>query len=499
MIALQVIYAISALALAAMGFNALLMCGLYLAHRRQSTHTFSPQAGQLYPRVVVQLPIYNERHVVERLVEAASQLDYPRDRLLIQLLDDSSDETLMQAAAAVEAAQASGVPIRHIQRGHRHGFKAGALAYGLELTDADLIAVFDADFVPRPDFLRRLVPWFVNDPSLGMIQTRWSHLNADYNLLTRAQALALDAHFIVEQTARHRAGLLMNFSGTGGMWRRACVEDSGGWQADTLSEDIDLSYRAQLRGWRCLYLPEIDTQGEIPPFMMAFKRQQARWATGTIQCLRKLGGSVLRARLNMAQKAEAMFHLGGYFIHPLMLLILLLSLPLLIGNRLQDASLAGLGLAMFGMPAEILIAQHTLHRDWKSRLVAFPLLVLLGMGIAVSNTLAVVSALSGRQQAFMRTPKFSLGEETSSKLWERSHYNIPVDRSTWLEFGLAVYAAICLVVALQQRSAAAFFMALYMLGFGYVSISSLWQARHAQSAVPVCTHNLSFSGNNTSR
>lgn len=475
---LQIVYSLSALLLALIGFNTLILSILYLVHRRDKIPEPGPVGEANWPTVVVQLPIYNERHVVDRLVEAVSRLDYPRDRLSVQLLDDSTDDTVMRAAAAVEHAHAAGLSIEHVRRPTREGFKAGALAYGLARTTADFVAIFDADFVPDVDFLRRVMPHFAVDGRLGMVQTRWAHLNAEANLLTRAQALALDAHFVVEQTARHRSGLLMNFSGTAGVWRRACIEQSGGWHTDTLSEDIDLSYRAQIAGWRFLYLPEASVPAEIPPLMMAFKRQQARWATGTIQCLRKFSGRLARARLSVWQKLEAAIHLGGYLLHPLMLVLLLLSLPLMLAGQLGELPLAGLGLAMLGAPLQTVLAQSFLHRHWWRRLIHYPVLMLIGVGIAVSNTRAVLNGLSGRQQPFLRTPKFEARPAGAG--WAGSAYALPADLTTWLELFFALYAAAAAVLAITRLPALVPFMALYALGFGYVAALSLWQAHAAQ-------------------
>ncbi len=477
MIVFQVLYTASAIVLALISFNALILSLIYLRHCRDNVPL--PDDKDLeWPSVVVQLPIYNEREVVERLVEAVSRLDYPRDRLAVQLLDDSTDETTAIAAAATERARQRGLSIEHIRRGSRAGFKAGALRAGLQRTQAEFVAVFDADFVPPPDFLRQVLPYFKANERLGMVQTRWGHLNADYSILTRAQALALDVHFVVEQTARHRGGLLMNFAGTGGVWRRSCIEASGGWHSDTLSEDIDLSYRAQLAGWQCLYLPDVAAPAEITPAMMAFKRQQARWATGTIQCLRKLGPTVLKSRLSLWQKAQAMLHLGGYFIHPFMLLLLLTALPLMQSGQSTHLPLAGLGLAMLGLPLQNLLAQRRLYSHWAGRLSAFPVLLLMGVGIAVSNTLGVARGFSPGPQTFHRTPKYNVQRRGQS--WVGARYAAPMDHTPWLEIALAIYAGVTGMIALDRAPSLVPFMALYTLGFAYVAGTSLWQARAAR-------------------
>jgi cellulose synthase/poly-beta-1,6-N-acetylglucosamine synthase-like glycosyltransferase len=471
----QIIHSIATVLLAMVGIHSLVLTIVYLRNQNKNAATPPPIKGE-WPRVVIQLPIYNERHVVDRLVDAMNRLDYPRDRLEVQLLDDSTDETVNIAAAAVERAKATGLTIEHVRREKREGFKAGALAYGLDITTADYVAIFDADFVPNPDFLTKIMPHFVADDRLGMVQTRWAHLNANYSLLTRSAAVALDTHFVIEQTSRHRAGLLMNFSGTAGVWRRETITDAGGWDGDTLSEDIDLSYRAQLRGWRCLYLPEMGTPAEITPLMMGFKKQQARWATGTIQCLRKLGPTVLRSKnLNIWQKTEAIFHLSAYMIHPLMIILLLTTLPIVLHTNYDAMPLTSLGLAMLCPPLEALIAQRKLYPDWWKRLWYFPALMMVGVGIAVSDTEAVLRGLSSTPVAFHRTPKFKVDEKHHIN-WERSFYTVPVDYSVLIEIGLAFYAAVTAIVAFQHHLGLSVFMMMYSMGFLYVAGLSLWQA-----------------------
>lgn len=466
------LYVGAAVMLAAYGINSLILLALYLYHRK---HTIPLPPLVSTPPVTVQLPVYNERYVVARLIDAVARLDYPRSHLQIQVLDDSTDDTTAIAQERAVYYRQQGLDITVIHRQERVEFKAGALACGLSMATGEFIAVFDADFVPAPDFLRRTIPYFLAQPDLGLIQTRWGHINGDYSLLTRAQTLALDGHFVVEQTARQRAGLLMNFNGTAGIWRRACIEDSGGWQGDTLSEDLDLSYRAQLRGWRFLFLPDVVSPAEVPPHVAAFKQQQFRWAKGSIQCLRKMGWSVLTAREPLFKRFQGLVHLSSYLVHPLMLLLLLISLPLMLWGGMPGLPLAYLSLASIGPPLLYAVAQQALYADWGRRWAAFPVLALLGTGVALSNTQAVVEALLGRSQNFWRTPKFRL--ESREDCWYGKDYNPPF---SWLILGeatLALYALVTAVVAcLRSNLYAVPFLLLYAAGFGYVAALSLWHS-----------------------
>lgn len=487
MLVVSLLHAIIAILLAAYGANALLLTLLYLRRRRQEPA--QPPAPHQWPAVTVQLPIFNELHVVERLIEAVAALDYPRDRLQVQVLDDSSDETTALATAYVEQCRAAGLDIQLLHRIERPGYKAGALAAALEQVRGDFIAIFDADFVPAPDFLRRTLPYLAANPKLGFLQARWTHLNDGYSLLTRAQALALDGHFVVEQTVRQRSGWFFGFNGTAGLWRRTCIDQSGGWQADTLCEDLDLSYRAQLAGWQGLYLPDVAAPAEIPPQLMAFKRQQARWATGSIQAFRKLAGKVARSGRPPATRLEGLLHLGAYFCHPLLLLLLLLTLPLLWFGDTTDNPLRWLltyvGLASAGPPLLYAVSQWELYRGrpgregWLARLATLPLLVLLGTGIAASNTGAVLRGLANRPAAFRRTPKFHLQEQDDR--WQDKRYALPLSGVVLGELALAAYATLTVVVALLNGHWYAVpFLMLYVLGFGMVAALGLlqgWQRR----------------------
>lgn len=480
---LAVLYAVITLWMALYGLHSWTLLTLYWWHRRRSLALPDIPPDQ-WPVVTVQLPIYNERHVVRRLIDAAANLDYPRDRLEIQVLDDSTDETTRIAEARAAFWRDRGINVRILHRSDRTGYKAGALAWGLQQAQGEFIAIFDADFRPQPDFLRRTVPYFLADSRLGMVQTRWSHLNAEYSFLTRAEALALDGHFMVEQTARSRAGLLMHFNGTGGIWRRACIEESGGWQSDTVCEDLDLSYRAQLRGWRALFLPDVESPGELPPQMLAFKQQQARWAQGSVQSLRKLALPILQNRsIGTAQKIAGLLHLSGYFIHPLLVLLLLLTLPTLaVPHPLQRVS-GFLGLICLGPILVYVTAQQALYRDWPRRLLAFPLLTLVGTGIAWNNTRAIWQGLIRWGGTFSRTPKFHL--EGQRGVWKTSCYRLREDHSVVGEIILALYALGTAVVAWESgRAGVVPFMLLCAASFGLVAGTSLYEMRGQVVRIP---------------
>lgn len=473
------IHALFAIWLALYGAHALVLTVLYVRHRRDPGAAPHAGASTDLPSVTVQVPIYNEQHVVERVIDSVAALDYPRERLEIQILDDSDDETTPLAQAQAARHQDQGINVRVLRRPTREGFKAGALAWGLKRAHGELVAIFDADFHPRPDFLRQTVPHFRDAPRLGMVQTRWSYLNADYSPLTQAQMLALDGHFIVEQMGRSGAGLLINFNGTGGIWRKRCIDDAGGWQPDTLSEDLDLSYRAQLAGWRCLYLPHIDSPAELPPQIAAFKRQQARWAQGSIQCLRKLAPTLLRSSsLNGAQKLMALLHLSNYLAHPLMIGLLLITLPLLLLPTVPQLPLGSLSLFCLAPPLVYALSEKALHTDWPRRMLAFPMLTLIGMGIAWNNTRAVWRGLTQWGGTFARTPKFQLHGKAGS--WTDSIYRLRVDTSVFGELFLCLYALGTAAVALHIGQPGLLpFLLLYGASFATVTLLELGQAHLA--------------------
>lgn len=474
------LYTLAAYGLFILALQALALSLSYLWLRRRSEPHVAPPPEE-WPTVALQLPIYNERYVVERLISAACAIDYPRDRLRIQVLDDSTDDTSLIAQACVEAQRARGQPISLLRRHHRNGYKAGALAEALAQGSQEFLAIFDADFLPPPDFLKRLIPVLRSNPSVGMVQARWAHLNADASLLTRAQAMALDGHFAVEQGARSQAGLLLNFNGSAGIWRRACITSAGGWQTDTLAEDLDLSCRAQLLGWRLLYLPEVAAPAEVPTTIQAFKRQQFRWAKGTIQVLRKLGGRILSSRLPLHVRLAAIVHLCGYLAHPFMLLLLLTSLPVMAWGELQHLPVGLLWFAGFGPPLLFAVSQWAIYPDWLRRLPNFLALVCVGGGLGLNNSLAVVEALLGRSSEFHRTPKGTDAQEVRSLGAHGGAYRLKPDWTTWGELALGVYGLCCVGVAFELAPGLMPFLGLYAISYLFVAGLTWWQGRDADA------------------
>jgi membrane glycosyltransferase len=424
------------------------------------------------PIVTVQLPIYNERAVAARAIAAACRLRWPKDRLEIQVLDDSTDDTRAIVDAAARAGRRDGIDVQVLRRDHRTGFKGGALAAGTAAARGELLAILDADFVPPSDLLETLTRALAADPGLGCVQARWAHLNEDERALTRAQALALDAYFVIEQTARAAFGLCLNFNGSGGLWRREAIAAAGGWRGDTLTEDVDLSYRAQLAGWRIAFLPRQGVPGELPATMLAFKRQQTRWARGTVQCLRRLSPRIVRARdWSTGRKLHALLCLSNHFVQPI-LLLLLLGTPLLLWLRpTLHPMLLLLTLLSLGQPGMIAAAQRWLHGPaWPARFLAFPVLAVLGAGMTVNGSMGVWLGLTGGPGTFERTPKRGEGARTPmvpATLGQAS-----------LELALALWALLGLTMALSLRAWGSVpFLLIYATGLAWVGGLSLWEGR----------------------
>ena len=443
----------------------------YWRHRRDQFPCPETDWADL-PPVTVQLPIYNERYVVGRLIETAVALQYPPDRLQIQVLDDSTDDTAALAAELVAHHQAEGVNIELRHRDDRRGYKAGALEAALPHASGDFIAVFDADFQPPPDFLLRTIPHFRQNPNLGMIQTRWGHLNADRSPLTGAQSIALDKHFAMEQTVRHRANLFPKFNGAGGIWRRACVEEVGGWEHDTVCEDLCLSIRAILNRWHFLFLNDVTAPAELPTTMTAFKIQQARWAKGSTQCVRKFGWRILRdSGQTLAARIYGLMSMSAYAAHLLLLVLLLAQIPLIVSDFRFSPNLIVFSLVAIGQPLLFIWGQQTLYANWWKRLRYFPVLIILGIGLAPSNSRAILGALFGRNHPFLRTPK--VGDRSNAPA-----YRPPFDWIILAEGMLAVYAAVAIALAIAHDNFGPVpFLASALLGFSYVALLSLRDLR----------------------
>lgn len=439
------------LALAAYGLHRLWLAGAYLT-RVRSRGRPAPDAPARLPKITVQIPLYNERHVAERAIDAAARLDYPRKLLEIQVLDDSTDETQAIVSRAVGRLRALGFAATHLRRTDRSGFKAGALAAGLSQASGELIAIFDADFVPRPDFLRRVVGEF-RDPAVGMVQARWGHLNQSGSLLTRLQALQLDAHFTIEHGVREATGCFFNFNGTAGVWRRTAIESAGGWRALTLTEDLDLSYRAQLAGWRFVYRDDVEAPAELPVEVTAYRQQQQRWAQGGVQTARLILPTLLRAKVPGRVKREALWHLTGHIAYPVLIVLALAGLA--VGSVVSAPDLRGLVLvadfSILGFAALALGAFYGVAaygrggRGWWRRVALVPGIMVLGAGISVGQTAAVLRGLLGRATPFRRTPKYRL-ESVRDTSWQSSAYRVLASGPAVLEcvIGLLVLATAAL-------------------------------------------------------
>jgi cellulose synthase/poly-beta-1,6-N-acetylglucosamine synthase-like glycosyltransferase len=481
-------YLVILLALAFYGFHRSSLVFLYYKNRDKRPRlngTFSDLPG-----VTVQLPLFNEMYVVERLLDAVAEIRYPRDRFQVQILDDSTDETqeICKRKIADLRARYADLDIEYVHRVDRSGFKAGALENGLKTAKGEFILIFDADFLPLSDVLDRSIHYFL-DPQVAVVQCRWDHVNRDFSALTEVQALMLDGHFIMEHAGRNRSGRFFNFNGTAGIWRRAAIADAGGWQHDTLTEDMDLSYRAQLRGWRFVYLPEIAAPAELPVEMSSFKSQQFRWAKGSVQVAMKLLPTILCSNATFAQKSEAFFHLTNNLAYPLLLLLSLLllpnlalrphhgwrevltiDLPLFFGTTLSIASF------YLASQREIALLRNpgVPPRTQWSVVRRLPLVMSLGIGLCVNQTRAVLEALMGRETEFVRTPKH--GIRGKLEIWSSKKYRAAKSITPLIEVGMAIYFAVAMGVAFRHGHYLSMpFLALFLCGFGYVGWVSLWQ------------------------
>jgi cellulose synthase/poly-beta-1,6-N-acetylglucosamine synthase-like glycosyltransferase len=437
------------------------------------------------PMVTIQLPLFNEMYVVRRLIDASCAIEYPKDKLEIQVLDDSTDETVDLVASIVREKQAQGFNIIHGHRKNRQGFKAGALKEGLKTAKGEFVAIFDADFIPRPEFLIKTIPYFFKDEKIGMVQTRWEHLNGDYSLMTRTQAMALDGHFVIEQNIRNKAGYFINFNGTGGVWRKTTIMDAGNWQSDTLTEDLDLSYRAQLRGWKFKFLRDVTSPAELPAEINALKSQQFRWTKGAIETARKLLPMVWKSDIPFRIKFHSTFHLTNNIVFPFIILASILNVPLTFikhGGQF-DAYFDFMSvfvLAFIGSFLFYMYSQKDIYADWRKRIMLFPVFMAGSMGFAVNNSKAVLEGLFKRKSEFVRTPKY--GIEGKKQQWNDKKY-VPV-KFSWtvlIEIGLALYCFFGVLSSLYYLEITAVpFQLLFTAGYGFVALMSVQQALEAR-------------------
>jgi cellulose synthase/poly-beta-1,6-N-acetylglucosamine synthase-like glycosyltransferase len=467
--------------LAIYGVHRYTLCYLYFKYRKNASGA-PPRLFDELPRVTVQLPIFNEQFVIDRLIEAICAMEYPKDRLEIQVLDDSTDETQQVAAAIVARYAALGHPIQYIHRTNRHGYKAGALDAGLNFAKGEFVAIFDADFVPPTDWLMQVIHHFA-EPEIGMVQTRWTHLNRNYSILTQIEAILLDGHFVIEHGARYRTGDFFNFNGTAGMWRIKAIRDGGGWQHDTLTEDTDLSYRSQLAGWKFKYLPHVECPSELPIEMTAFKTQQARWAKGLIQTSIKVLPKIFHSDVPRRIKIEAVYHLTANLSYPLMVLMSAALLPAMICRFYQgwfqmlliDVPLftaSTFSIAVFYVLSE----RELFPKTWWKTILYLPFLMALGIGLTVTNTKAVMEALFGIKSAFVRTPKYRValkGEKSQA-----SKYRKRLVLTPWIELLLGAYFFLAILYTFSNHNYfTAPFLILFVIGYWYTGLMSLLQGR----------------------
>jgi cellulose synthase/poly-beta-1,6-N-acetylglucosamine synthase-like glycosyltransferase len=480
-LALLIPYFIVLILLASYGVHRYVLVYLYYKHKKNRT---TDPAGYFpdLPRLTVQLPIFNEQFVVERLLDAICQLKYPLDKLDIQVLDDSTDETQAVARRLVDQYASQGTPITYHHRDNRQGFKAGALREGMKTSKGEFIAIFDADFVPPEDFLLRTIHHFT-DPRIGMVQTRWTHINRHYSFLTEVEAMLLDGHFVLEHSGRARSNVFFNFNGTAGLWRRRAIEEAGGWQHDTLTEDTDLSYRAQLKGWKFIYLQDVECPAELPVEMTAFKTQQARWAKGLIQTGKKILPNVLKSDQPFRVKLEAWYHLTANLSYPLMIMLSVLLLPAMIIRFYQGwfqmlyIDLPLFVASTFSISSFYLVSQKELFpKSWPRALLYLPFLMALGIGLTITNTIAVLEALVGRQTAFARTPKYHV--KSKKDKMQAAKYRRRLGWIPWIELLIGTYFAVTVYYAIDNENFITVpFLILFVVGYWYTGLMSLLQGR----------------------
>ena len=478
--ALLALYFFSLCILFLFGLQSLVM--IYYYHKTSHIKRITPAMPDEVPMVTIQLPLYNELYVIERLIESVCAMEYPKDRMEIQVLDDSTDETVEIVRQIVARYVAQGFDITHIHRTDRTGYKAGALKEGLAVAKGEFIAIFDADFVPKAEFLQKTVPHFFGGEKVGMVQTRWEHLNEDYSYLTRTQAFALDGHFAIEQQVRNKAGFFINFNGTAGVWRKEAILDAGNWHYETITEDTDLSYRAQLRGWNFIYLADVTSPAELPAEINALKSQQFRWTKGTIEVAKKILPTVWKSDLPLVVKLQSSFHLGANIVFPFIIIVALLNVPILIiKNMMPEYAwyfemtffFAFSSLSTFAFCA---YAQREIHADWRKRLPRFLFFMAGSMGLSINNTRAVLEAIFNKKSEFVRTPKFNV-EKTGGEWKSNKYKSKKIETTALIELAFAAYFFMGMCISIYCMEFAAIpFQAMFFMGFGTVGFLSV---RHA--------------------
>ena len=451
----------------------------FLSSRRKDEN-FTSDIGE--PTITIQLPIYNEKYVATRLVDAVCAQDYPKEKMRIMILDDSDDDTVNMMHQTVLKYQSQGFDISHVRRGTREGYKAGALKHAMKSTTSDFVAIFDADFIPPEWYLKKAIPHFTNS-KIGLIQCRWGHVNENYSALTQAQALNLDFHFLIEQKAKSNSHLFMNFNGTAGIWRKECIDDAGGWHTATLVEDLDLSYRAQMKGWKCLFLPDIVVDAELPVQMNGAKRQQFRWAKGSIQCAIKLLGSILlKRKITFDAKLQAFIQLTRHIVFPLML-IQFITLPILLASEVNlyiVSFLPAVTLATYlamGPGAYLLVIHKMYKKNWKAHAKVLPYLLVYSIGMSVNNTVAVFDGVIGKKNEFLRTPKYGIVKNDDD--WRDKAYNLPFTKTTLLELFFAVYGILGIFIAIFSNNPIFVpIIGLQAVGFFYIALISFSHTRY---------------------
>jgi cellulose synthase/poly-beta-1,6-N-acetylglucosamine synthase-like glycosyltransferase len=472
------------------GFN---MIFLYFKTYNKRTEDLNPEDFELkdYPVVTIQLPLYNEKYVICRLIDATIRMDYPKDKLEVQILDDSTDDTEDIIKEHIQKYLKDGYDIVHIHRTNRQGYKAGALKEGLKTAKGEFVAIFDADFIPRKNFLRRTVPYFIKNEKVGLVQTRWEHINRNYNVMTKTQAIALDGHFVIEQAVRNRAGYFIQFNGTGGVWRKSCIFDAGNWQADTLTEDLDLSYRAQMKGWQIKYIVNFTSPAELPVDINALRSQQFRWTKGSIETAKKIYPSVLKSKLPMNEKFQSFIRLWSNMAYPFILLAAILNLPVALIKETgeYDPVFKFMSIFIFAFVASFmfyLYSQKDVYPDWQKRIIYFPVFMTGSMGLAVNNTKAVWEGLINKKSEFVRTPKYKVVHHKDT-VHDKKYHTKKVPFIAYIEAVLSIYCWVGVAISVYHAQIASIpFQVMFAGGFGiisYLSFQQVYLHNKAQKAI----------------